>query len=39
MGCMLCDSNNGFLGCFATKMYGMMSVKEAEVYGLREVIN
>ena len=29
MGCVLCNSHNGFLGCFVTKMYGVMSMKEA----------
>ena len=39
MGCVQRDSHNGFPGCLATKMYGVMLVKETKVYGLREAIN
>ena len=38
MGCVLRDSEGRFLGCFASKLHGVLSVREAKVYGLREVI-
>ena len=38
MGCILRNSRDDFLSCFASKRYGVLSVKEAEAYGLREAM-
>ena len=38
MGRVLRDSAGHFLGCFASKLQGVLSIREAEVYGLREAI-
>ena len=37
MGCVLWNSAGQFMGCFASK-HGVLLVREAEVYGLREAI-
>ena len=38
MGCVLCDEQGLFIGCFATKMHGVLMARDAEAYGLREAI-
>ena len=39
MGCILRHNQGVFQGCFATKMFGVLSAKEAKVFGLREAIS
>ena len=36
--CVLRDSQGHFLGCFASKIHGVLSPREAEVYGLHQAI-
>ena len=38
MSYILCNNHGDFLGCFASKRYGVLLLKEAEAYGLREAV-
>ena len=38
MRCVLRDSQGHFLGCFASKIHWVLSLREVEVYGLHQAI-
>ena len=38
MWCVLRDSQGEFIGCHSAKIHGVLSSKDAQVYGLRQAI-